>query len=100
MIQLPRRSVTRFFIPLVDVLTLLFCIFLVMPLAQSSEESLNEQLRAKEAEVEQLRKSGGDPAALQAELDRLRRQLRLADRFPPTRVLEIAADGRLLYRDP
>ena len=30
MIQLPRRSVTRFFIPLVDVLTLLFCVFLIM----------------------------------------------------------------------
>jgi hypothetical protein len=32
MIQLPRRSVTRFFIPLIDVLILLFCIFLLMPL--------------------------------------------------------------------
>jgi hypothetical protein len=38
MIRLPQRSVTRFFIPLIDVLTLLFCIFLVMPLAQSSPE--------------------------------------------------------------
>ena len=45
MIQLPQRSVTRFFIPLIDVLTLLFCIFLVMPLAQNNEESLTEQLR-------------------------------------------------------
>ena len=32
MIQMPRRSVTRFFIPLIDVLILLFCIFLLMPL--------------------------------------------------------------------
>ena len=31
MIQFPRRSVTRFFIPLIYVLTLLFCIFLMMP---------------------------------------------------------------------
>jgi hypothetical protein len=30
MIQMPRRSVTRFFIPLIDVLILLFCIFLLM----------------------------------------------------------------------
>jgi hypothetical protein len=30
-IQMPRRSVTRFFIPLIDVLILLFCIFLLMP---------------------------------------------------------------------
>ena len=32
MITAPRRSVTRFFIPLIDVLILLFCIFLLMPL--------------------------------------------------------------------
>ncbi|MCS7022684.1 MAG: hypothetical protein NZU63_12760 [Gemmataceae bacterium] len=31
MIRLPRRSVTRFFIPLIDVLILLFAIFLLMP---------------------------------------------------------------------
>src|SRR5262249_4987005 len=37
MIQLPRRSVTRFFIPLIDVLTLLFCIFLLMPVVKNSE---------------------------------------------------------------
>jgi hypothetical protein len=38
MIRLPQRSVTRFFIPLIDVLTLLFCIFLVLPLAKSPED--------------------------------------------------------------
>jgi hypothetical protein len=31
MIERPKRSVTRFFIPLIDVLILLFCIFLLMP---------------------------------------------------------------------
>jgi hypothetical protein len=100
MIQLPRRSVTRFFIPLIDVLTLLFCIFLILPLAQSGDESLKEQLRAKELELERLQNEGGDTRALQEQLDRLRKQLRQADRFPPTRVLEIDAKGRLLYRDP
>ncbi len=39
MIVLPRRSVTRFFIPLIDVLTVLFCIFLLMPLIQAPEAS-------------------------------------------------------------
>ena len=34
MIRLPRRSVTRFFIPLIDVLILLFCIFLLMPIVE------------------------------------------------------------------
>ena len=38
MIQMPRRSVTRFFIPLIDVMTLLFCIFLLMPMIQSTGE--------------------------------------------------------------
>ena len=41
MIQLPRRSVTRFFIPLIDVLTLLFCIFLLMPLIKATGETQN-----------------------------------------------------------
>lgn len=31
MIQLPERAVTRFFVPLIDVLILLFCIFLLLP---------------------------------------------------------------------
>ncbi len=98
MIQLPKRSVTRFFIPLIDVLTLLFCIFLVMPLAQNSDQA---QLTAKEAELELLREKGADTRALEAELEKLRKQLRLADKFPPTRVLEIdAKTGRLFYRDP
>ena len=37
MIQPPHRSVTRFFIPLIDVLTLLFCIFLLMPYVKPVE---------------------------------------------------------------
>ena len=32
MLRMPQRSVTRFFIPLIDVLTLLFCIYLLMPI--------------------------------------------------------------------
>ena len=38
MIELPRRSVTRFFIPLIDVLTLLFCIFLLMPVMKGKAD--------------------------------------------------------------
>jgi hypothetical protein len=110
MIQLPRRSVTRFFIPLIDVLTLLFCIFLVLPLAKqepgdnSAEVSaLEERLREREAEVERLRLAGRDlPNELREEIERLRQekgkalQKRLA-----VRVLEIDAQtGKLYYRDP
>ena len=109
MIQLPQRSVTRFFIPLIDVLTLLFCIFLVLPLAKGPEDTaadvaaLEDRLRQKEQELEQIRASGRDlPRELRDEIDKLRRdkgkalQKRLA-----VRVLEIDGDsGKLYYRDP
>lgn len=42
MIQMPRRNVTRFFIPLIDVLILLFCIFLLMEF--NSESAKDEQV--------------------------------------------------------
>src|ERR1044072_847567 len=37
MIHMPHRSVTRFFIPLIDVLLLLFVIFLLMPIGEESK---------------------------------------------------------------
>lgn len=109
MIELPHRSVTRFFIPLIDVLTLLFCIFLVLPLAKEPGDSaadvaaLEDQLRQKEKELEQIRASGRDmPRELRDEIEKLRQekdkalQKRLA-----VRVLEIDGDsGKLYYRDP
>jgi hypothetical protein len=109
MIQLPRRSVTRFFIPLIDVLTLLFCIFLVLPLAKDPSDTsadvaaLEERLRQKEEEAEQLRQARRDlPSELSDEIEKLRQergkalQKRLA-----VRVLEIDSDtGKLYYRDP
>jgi hypothetical protein len=109
MIELPRRSVTRFFIPLIDVLTLLFCIFLVLPLAKDPADTsadvaaLEERLRQREEEVERLRQSGRDmPKELRDEIEKLRQekgkalQKRLA-----VRVLEIDPEtGKLYYRDP
>ncbi len=109
MIQLPQRSVTRFFIPLIDVLTLLFCIFLVLPLAKEPDDTsadvaaLEARLRQKEEELEQIRASGRDlPRELRDEIEKLRQekgkalQKRLA-----VRVLEIDGDsGKLYYRDP
>ena len=47
MIEFPRRSVTRFFIPLIDVLTLLFCIFLLMPLVKAKAEADEEESAAR-----------------------------------------------------
>jgi hypothetical protein len=109
MIQLPRRSVTRFFIPLIDVLTLLFCIFLVLPLAKEPGDSsadmadLEDRLRQKEEELERLRESGRDlPRELRDEIDKLRQERgKVLQKHLAVRVLEIDPQtGRLYYRDP
>lgn len=109
MIQLPQRSVTRFFIPLIDVLTLLFCIFLVLPLAQGPDDTsadlaeLEDRLRQNEEELERLRASGRDlPRHLRDEIDKLRQARgKLLQKRLAVRVLEIdARTGRLYYRDP
>ena len=63
MIEMPKRSVTRFFIPLIDVLMLLFVIFLLMPLAseddlkksQESSQNLTEDVESLERELQLMR---------------------------------------------
>jgi hypothetical protein len=109
MIQLPRRSVTRFFIPLIDVLTLLFCIFLLMPVIQGADESdsdrlaREERLRQLEAELEQARGAGRDlPEQLRNEIEKLRQEkIKTLKERLAVRVLEIdGGTGRLYYYDP
>ena len=111
MIELPKRSVTRFFIPLIDVLTLLFCVFLLMPVVQPSDAANTgdngataAKLRQLEEELAQIHAQGGDTRKLQEELERLRKQLgkSIKDRLA-VRVLEIdGKTGKLSYqrRDP
>jgi len=78
MIEMPKRSVTRFFIPLVDVMMLLFCIFLLMPLFQggdnpSAAKQTPEELRAANARLERERQRlSRQLAADEDELRRLR----------------------------
>lgn len=105
MIVQPRRSVTRFFIPLIDVLILLFAIFLLMPFVSgpSSAESpadvkapsekplptdakqLQDMLREEQLRVERLEKE---------------KRAKLNDRLV-VRVLEIdRANGVLFYYNP
>ena len=110
MIQMPRRSVTRFFIPLIDVLTLLFCIFLLLPLVKGTDEATissemldrDDKIRRLELEVESLRHQERDlPQNLRDELERLRRErLQILQNRLAIRVLEIdAATGKLYYQD-
>lgn len=112
MIQLPRRSVTRFFIPLIDVLTLLFCIFLIMPYVKRTGPSDDPWRAGSVGGVEQ-KLPAGDPTLSAAELARrleeLRRELEklrtakgeiIQERLV-LHVLEIdPKDGKLYYRDP
>jgi hypothetical protein len=110
MIRPPRRSVTRFFIPLIDVLTLLFCIFLLMPVVRTGGEgteaesaAAREQLRQLERELEALRAQGKEtPEALRKEIERLQQeQNRSLQERLKVRVLQIdPADGTLFYHDP
>jgi hypothetical protein len=104
MIRLPQRSVTRFFIPLIDVLTLLFCLFLLLPLVEPSNgaaENPPDQERPQKL-AEEVERQKALVSQLQNELRQLRQgkdkplQERLA-----VRVLEIdPGSGKLFYRDP
>jgi hypothetical protein len=110
MIQVPRRSVTRFFIPLIDVLTLLFCIFLLMPYVKRSDgdpgPAGSDPGRAGSVSD---RSEPNSDVALTARLEELRGELEklraargqvLQGRLA-LHVLEIdPADGKLYYRDP
>jgi hypothetical protein len=110
MIQMPQRSVTRFFIPMIDVLTLLFCIYLLMPMvapADPEEEAQRrereEKLRSLEAELARKGVVGEEvPARLREEIERLRKEkVQALQTRLSVRVLEIDAEtGKLYYRDP
>jgi hypothetical protein len=84
MIQMPRRSVTRFFIPLIDVMILLFCIFLLLPVFKETPDNPEAAAKLKSQDLEEENKR------LRAENARLRKlqNLPFDDRFA-VRVLEI-----------
>ncbi|HEV3205165.1 MAG TPA: hypothetical protein VGY77_12310 [Gemmataceae bacterium] len=121
MIQLPRRSVTRFFIPLIDVLTLLFCIYLLLPIVQPpaesspAEENINgdssagppdknerKELNRLRQENRLLRKTGKLTDTERSILEQFRTdKIEILQNRLAIRVLEIDADtGKLFYNDP
>jgi hypothetical protein len=106
MIEMPQRSITRFFIPMIDVLTLLFCIYLLMPIAKDPDapEDLAELANRLKSEIEPSKGDANEQLLLRLreELARLQKmntetlQQRLA-----VRVLEVdGKTGQLVYRDP
>ena len=105
MIQLPRRSVTRFFIPLIDVLTLLFCIFLLMPLIKPTDEEANAA-EGSDAAASRQTKTPRKVSERSAERERedlaqsRKERIKRLQENLFMRVLEIDADtGKLFYHD-
>lgn len=109
MIRPPKRAVTRFFIPLIDVLILLFGIFLFLPFVSRTEGTPDpnadptsqagvqstEDLRKRLVELELKLERANQ------EIARLNRDLANPANRLSVRVLEIDADtGRLFYFDP
>ncbi len=105
MIKPPRRAVTRFFVPFIDVLILLFGIFLLMPFV--SGPSTPDAPDAKPAapkeplpeNVPELQRQLTEALARLARMEKAT-QARLNDRLS-VRVLQIdRKDGTLYYFDP
>ena len=122
MLEMPRRSVTRFFIPLIDVLILLFCIFLLMPIVEEGgtgpappgskkltpgeAKALRQQLDRWKARVDKLeRERPPPPDKLQQQYDALKKEF---DEFKKTLAERIIArtffiddkTGELVYYNP
>jgi hypothetical protein len=104
-ITLPRRSVTRFFIPLIDVLILLFCIFLLMPFVSGppAPEASEKTPQVKEPPLpDNVRDLQRELIEARNRLERMQKaaQMNIADRLS-VRVLQIdPRDGTLYYFDP
>jgi hypothetical protein len=101
----PRKSVTRFFIPLIDVLILLFCIFLLMPFVSNPVVPENPDTKTPSAEkelptdVKRLQEMLTEEKLRVARLEK-ERLAKLTDRLA-VRVLEIdPTTGVLFYYDP
>jgi hypothetical protein len=101
----PHRSVTRFFIPLIDVLILLFCIFLLMPFVsgQPAPEALPESKSATEKtlpeDVKTLQEMLSEEKMRVARLEK-EKSAKLTDRLT-IHVIEIdPRDGSLHHYDP
>jgi hypothetical protein len=119
MIRMPRRSVTRFFIPLIDVLILLFCIFLLMEFnseTKADEESdkaedlaiKNDNLAGELArrlnelrKFETLRDQLNELDALRFEVERLRnaQQQDLRNRLYVRTIEYDGKDGSISFYD-
>jgi hypothetical protein len=102
-IRLPERAVTRFFIPLIDVLILLFCIFLLLPFVsaqadQPTPDALREEVQKAQAELQQAR---DDLAIERRRTDDLMKERADSAQRTVVWVIDIdGATGKLTYTAP
>jgi hypothetical protein len=108
MIRPPKRAVTRFFIPLIDVLILLYCIFLLMPFVEKGAanrltpgdiEALRRRIARLEEELAKAGQAGGSPEEVRRLEEELReeRSKRASDRVN-VKTLYVDRDKLTLYR--
>jgi hypothetical protein len=99
MIRPPQRSVTRFFIPLLDVLTLLFCVFLLMPMYKRSDAEKEKKIDTLTTRIRKLEQDVREKDRRIASLSKAPTEA-LQARLAP-HVLELdPTNGHLLARDP
>jgi hypothetical protein len=118
MIRMPHRSVTRFFIPLLDVMVLLLSMFMLMPIVQKAGEmeagvtrptaeeleianrQLNEQVNQLTREVRQLKEKvrpEEEVRKMEEELKRLRKErIKLLQQRLMVKTLEMDPKNRAL----
>lgn len=107
MIHTPRKAVTRFFVPLIDVLILLFCIFLLLPFvsepqpidpneSKAPEKPLPEDAKELQKMVQELQ---SDLKRAQIDIKELEKQrVKQVNENLSVRVLEVdPTDGTLFY---
>ena len=112
MITLPRRSVTRFFIPMIDVLTLLFCIFLLMPIIRENEflgddgasniavaGDLQREIEARQKRLQELHDAEQRAQIALAQLEKKPGEFVKKNFFYRTLYIS-PRDGTLSYFDP
>lgn len=103
MLTPPRRSVTRFFVPLIDVLMLLFGIFILMPFVSGpAANPSDQQTPPKEQLPENVRDLRKELSEARDRITRMEKaaQTRITDRLS-VRVLQIdRKDGTLYYYGP
>ncbi len=103
MIELPQRSVTRFFVPLIDVLILLFCIFLLLPFVSSPADpnATPDQPTDLESARAKLKQTEEELAKERKYAEELRKERGKSAERTTVCVIEIDGDtGELTATDP